>query len=221
MISNSQLHYTIIKYIIEYGYAPDLNSLVKLLGKNSNDVVSALQSLAKTKGVVLHPNESKIWVIPPFSLAPTNFYVQTEIGSWWGNCAWCSLGIAAIIKNNVTITTSIGAHGKRIEIRIKDGKLESSNLYVHFPVPIKKAWDNVFYFCSTLLVFENESQIDLWTAQHNIPKGDIQPLEKLWELAQKWYGDYLNPNWVKRTAEEAKTVFNEIGLTHSIWNLDE
>ena len=41
-------------------------------------------------GVVLHSNEPKIWVLHPFSLAPTNFYVKSEKGEWWGNCAWCS-----------------------------------------------------------------------------------------------------------------------------------
>ncbi len=219
MISNSYLHHTILKYIIVNGYAPDVKILADILNRSDDDVIKAMHSLAETKGVVLHPQKQKVWLIPPFSLAPTNFYVQSKNGGWWGNCAWCSLGIVALINEDAIITTSIGAHGKQIEFKIEDGEIGNDNLLVHFPVPIKRAWENVVYFCSTLLVFENEEQIDSWTKQHNIPKGDIQPLEKVWQLAQRWYGNYLDTNWKKRTAKEAKVVFDEIGLTHSNWKL--
>src|SRR4051812_19493554 len=98
MISNGQLHYAIIKHIVDHGYAPDTDALSAIFGVTHNEIVTALNNLQEYHGVVLHPGESKIWVIHPFSLAPTNFLVRSNNGLWWGNCAWCSLGIAALLK---------------------------------------------------------------------------------------------------------------------------
>ncbi len=159
-------------------------------------------------------------VIHPFSLAPTNFLVNSNKGVWWGNCAWCSLGIAALIEEDVTITTRFGAHDEQIVIHIIRGKMQEKDLYIHFPIPMKKAWDNIIYTCSSMLVFRDEEQINNWTIRHNIPKGDIQPISNVWEFSKKWYGNHLNPDWKKWTMEEAKEIFLQFGLTNKIWDLE-
>jgi len=206
MITNSNLHYQILKDIIDHGFAPSVDSLAEIFQASSEDVVTALHELQEYHGVVLHPKETKIWVIHPFSLAPTNFYVTSKKGEWWGNCAWCSLGIAALLQEDVKIKTTIGAETKQIEINIIDGNIQEKNYFVHFPIPMKKAWDNVIYTCSNMLLFENEDQIDVWSAKHNIPKGDIQAVESIWNFSKKWYGNHLNPEWEKWTIQEAKQM---------------
>lgn len=57
--------------------------------------------------------------------------------------------------------------------------------------------------------------------RHNIPQGDIQPLEKISTFSKKWYGEHLNPAWTKWTVEEAKQIFMEFELDGKIWNLDD
>lgn len=136
------------------------------------------------------------------------------------NCAWCSLGIAALLKENVKITTTIGAETKQIEINIINGVIQEKNYFIHFPIPMKNASDNVIYTCSNMLIFENVEQIESWALRHNIPQGDIQPLEKIWTFSKKWYGEHLNPAWTKWTEEEAKQIFMEFELDGKIWNLD-
>lgn len=218
-MNNSLLHYTILKFIIEHGFAPEVNEIAEILNVNNEEAVSALNKLHEDHGVVLHPNSSKIWVIHPFSLAPTNFLVTTDKGEWWGNCGWCSLGVAALLNRDVKITTTIGAAGKQITINIIDGKIIEKDIFIHFPIPMKNAWDNVIYTCSTMLLFENENQIDLWCKNHRIPKGDIQTLEKIWEFSKVWYGNHLNPDWKKWTLGEAAEIFKQFGLTNEIWNI--
>ena len=61
--------------------------------------------------------------------------------------------------------------------------------------------------------------MNTWCQQHNVPKGDIQPLHKIWKFARAWYGNHLNPHWAKWTVQEAKEMFAEFGLTHPVWNL--
>lgn len=218
-MNNSLLHYTILKFIIENGYAPEVNEIADILYAENEEVISALNNLQENHGVVLHPNSSKIWVIHPFSLAPTNFLVTSEKGEWWGNCAWCSLGVAALLNQDVKITTTIGADGKQVSINIKEGKLIEKDFYIHFPIPMKNVWDNVIYTCSTMLLFENESQINLWCKKHRIQKGDIQPIEKIWEFSKVWYGNHLNPDWKKWTSKEAAEIFKQFNLKNEIWNI--
>lgn len=218
-VNNSILHYTIIKFIIDYGYAPENSELVQLLNAPEAEVRLGLLNLQTDHGVVLHPNSEKIWVIHPFSLAPTLFLVRCGDQEWWGNCAWCSLGIAALLDKDVTITTILGANSKQIDVHIEEGKLREANLFVHFPIRMVNAWDNVIYTCSTMLLFENEDQIDAWSKRHRIAKGDVQPIAKIWEFAKVWYGNHLNPKWKKWTAEEAKAIFDQFGLTSETWRI--
>jgi hypothetical protein len=216
---NSVLHYTILKYIIDTGYAPKIHSIANQLQMSEEDTITALKKLQDYHGVVLHPKSNEIWVIHPFSLAPTNFLVSSSSGEWWGNCAWCSLGVAALLNQDVTIRTTIGANDRQVTINIKDGKIIESNYYVHFPIPMQNAWDNVIYTCSTMLLFESENQIDQWCHRHNIPKGDIQPINKIWEFSKAWYGNHLNPDWKKWTSEEAIQIFEKFDLVSETWKI--
>lgn len=220
MITNASLHYFILQYIIDKGHAPSLSILADHFGAGESSVEKALHALQDYHGVVLHPNAPKVWVIHPFSLAPTNFLVKSSRGEWWGNCAWCSLGVAALLDEDVSIRTSSGAHGDALEIKIIDGEIEPQDLLVHFPIPMMKAWDNVIYTCSTMLTFRTEVEIDRWCERHDIAKGDVQPLPHVWKFAKKWYGQHLNPNWVKWTLQEAKQIFEEFELTHPVWQLE-
>lgn len=72
-----------------------------------------------------------------------------------------------------------------------------------------------------MLIFSNEAQVDKWSKQYNIPKGDVQPIEKIWQFSKKWYGGHLKKDWKKRTIEEAKQLFAEFSFENEIWNLDD
>ena len=218
-VNNSSLHHAILSFLIERGFAPDVAELAAMLETSETDVMAGLQALQEYHGVVLHPNSSKVWVIHPFATAPTNFVVKSAKGQWWGNCAWCSLGVAALLAQDVSITTTLGAMGEQITLQIKDGQLVDSDYVVHFPVPMRNAWDNVMYTCSVMLIFKNESEVDLWCAAHRIPKGDVQPISRIWEFSKAWYGNHLNPAWTKWTTEQAAELFKQYELTSDTWNI--
>ncbi|WP_063366522.1 alkylmercury lyase family protein [Pseudoalteromonas luteoviolacea] len=218
-LTHASLHYQIMRYFIEYARAPSVSELSNIFGRQAVCVVEALKALQAYHGVVLQPNTHEIWVAHPFSAAPTNFWIESGDMGWWGNCAWCALGAAALLGRDLTITTTLGSESKQVVIAINNGKIENSNLYVHFPIPMEKAWDNVIYTCSTMLMFKSESDIDRWCERHNMCKGDVQPIEHIWAFSKVWYGRHLNPDWVKWTVKEASEIFESFGLTHSIWKL--
>lgn len=206
--------------IIAVGYAPTSEQLSETFGVSRSTVVESLGLLHEYHGVVLHPHNAEVWVIHPFSLAPTNFYVRSARGAWWGNCAWCPLGVAALLNEDVTITTTIGGQDTQVTLHIRDGQLNRDDLFIHFPIPMRNAWKNVIYTCSTMLVFEHTEQVHAWSHRHGIPVGDIQPVATIWSFAQRWYGNHLDPNWKKWTSAEAKAMFTTFGLTSDIWSLE-
>jgi hypothetical protein len=216
---HSTLHYFVMRHIVDMGYAPKISKIAARFDVSNDEVIHSLKALEEYHGVALHPKSFEIWVMHPFANAPTNFWITSNRGGWWGNCAWCSLGTAALLDEDVSIITTLGAESKQIVVEIKDGKVLNENLHIHFPVPMVNAWDNVIFTCSTILLFDSEAEIDRWCDRHGIAKGDVQPIQKIWEFSKVWYGNHLNPDWVKWTAEEAKNIFERFGLVSPTWNI--
>ncbi len=218
-LSNSSLHHRILAHLVEQGFAPSVGELAEYFGVPRETAVEALRQLEREHGVVLHPLTAEVWIIHPFSTAPTNFWVESARGAWWGNCAWCSLGIAALLRETVTITTTLGGESEQIALHVVDGRLVDDRYLVHFPVPMRQAWDNVVFTCSTMLVFDSEDAVDAWCARHHLPRGNVQPIAKVWELAKVWYGRHLDENWVKWTAGEARAIFESFDLRGPTWDV--
>lgn len=92
-------------------------------------------------------------------------------------------------------------------------------LWVHFPIAMVHAWRNVLYTCSTMLIFDSESAIDLWSARHAISRGDAQPIQRVYDFAAVWYGRHLALDWQKWTMQEAREIFARFSFQGPIWQL--
>jgi hypothetical protein len=218
-LNKFSLHHVILRNLVDHGFAPTSETLSATFGVKREEVAEVLSALQDYHGVVLHPHRPEVWVIHPFSTAPTCFVVRQGERLWWGNCAWCSLGIAALLGGNgVSIDTRLGADGDPVTVHVQDGRVRE-DLLVHFPVPMTRAWDNVIYTDSTVLVFESHAQVDAWAKRHNIGRGDVQPIQRVYDLAAIWYGRHINEDWHKWTMEEAREIFRKVGLSGPIWDL--
>ena len=219
-----RLHHALLRGLLETGACPSGDELRSALGLSAAELARAFDELAEAHGVVLHPGRHEVWAIHPFSLAPTPFLVECGERRWWGNCAWCSLGIAVLVGAPCRITTTLGAETERVELEVRNGssgglEVAPSDLVVHFPIPMTRAWDNVVYTCSTMLLFRDAAEVERWCARHRIPRGDVQPVTKVLELARRWYGEHLRPDWRKKSLSEARVLFAELGLRHPVWEL--
>jgi hypothetical protein len=47
----------------------------------------------------------------------------------------------------------------------------------------------------------------------------VMSVAQLHELAKRWYGDRLDPNWRPRTVEQSQAILDAVGLTGPFWNL--
>ena len=213
------LHHAIMNHFLKHGHPPTSAALAAHFRVDREAVTSTLLALQEYHGVVLHPQEPEVWVAHPFSSAPTCFTVRQGERCWWGNCAWCSFGIAALLGGDgVLIESSLGADGRPVTVHVDDGRVRE-DLLVHFPVPMPRVWDNVIYADSLVLFFESDSQIDSWAKLHNIARGDSQPTQRVYELGATWYAHHLDKVWHKWTVEEAQAIFTKCGLTGQIWEL--
>jgi hypothetical protein len=213
------LHYVIMRHLMEHCYAPSSDALATYFGVEREEVASAMFGLQEYHGMVLHPHCPEVWVIHPFSTAPTCFTVRHGERSWWANCAWCSLGIAALLGGDgVSIESNLGADSSPVTVQVDGGRVQE-DLLVHFPVPMTRVWDNVIYADSTVLFFESDAQIYSWSKRHRIARGDSQPIQRVYQLGAAWYGHHLDEHWHKWTLEEARGIFAKCGLRGSIWEL--
>ena len=56
-----------------------------------------------------------------------------------------------------------------------------------------------------------------WCATRGVARGATMTLPQAWALSQKWYGNRLDTDFRRPTADEARAIFESVGLTGSFW----
>jgi Alkylmercury lyase len=212
-----KLHYLLIKHVIEMGYAPDVQKLSDLAALPQPQTEAGLQQLAAMHGVILVPNSFEVWSLHPFSMSPTRHWVTAGQRGWWANCAWCSLAIGAALRVNVQISTGDGGEGTALTFAILDGRSSRPEVLMHFPFPPARWWDNPFCPCGNILFFSSSAAIDEWCVRHGRPRGAVLDMPTGIALATEWFGDYAFPEWRRKTPEQARAIFEKLGLDPQFW----
>ena len=218
--SFSQLHYRLIRGLIDTGACLTNSDLANQLSLPVEQVEQLPRSLADIHGVVLHPHTCEPWIIHPFSLTPTINWIEAQRASWWAPCVWCALGVATLVGGDVRIQTRYGAESEPLVISAIDGEPTGfEDVLVHFAIPPARAWDNVHQHCSMVLPFHSEKAIDDWCKRHRLPRGEVVPLHQVARLANSWYAFHSDPEWRKWSIEEAHDIFYQTGLRSHFWDL--
>jgi hypothetical protein len=214
-----RLHYLLVREIIDTGHAPGSRELARAAGRSEPEVEAALDQLRQRHGVILEPRSTRVWSLHPFALNPTALWVTARERGWWANCAWCALGIGAAIGQDVKITTSDGAEGEALTVRVENGHPTPSDILVHFPQPPARWWDNPYAPCANILFFASEEKIHDWCARHGRPRGAVLDLRTAARLAAEWFGDYASQDWRRKTPEQASEIFRRLGLDAEFWDV--
>lgn len=69
------------------------------------------------------------------------------------------------------------------------------------------------------MLFRSEDHVDRWCKQWKQSRGEVISLEQQWRLARVWYEDRLDFDWRRKTAEEVKSLWAELGFTSPFWSL--
>lgn len=70
-----------------------------------------------------------------------------------------------------------------------------------------------------MLLFRSEGHRDEWLGARGLDHGVTLSVEQQWALARVWYSNRMEPDWRRRTPEEAERVFEDLGLTGEFWRL--
>jgi alkylmercury lyase-like protein len=79
----------------------------------------------------------------PFSAIPTPYRVQTSGGSYWANCAWDALNIAALLKVDARVEAHCPDCNAELSMVVQSGALASPEGIIHFVVPPRRFWENI------------------------------------------------------------------------------
>jgi len=59
----------------------------------------------------------------------------------------------------------------------------------------------------------------LLRSEEEVTAGEVVDLATLAELARRWYGNRLDPDWRPRTLAESQAILDSVGLTGEFWRL--
>ncbi len=131
--------------VIREGIVPTKSALASKGGVALGDVTAALTRLADAHMLVLQRDSGEILMANPFSAVPTPFLVTITERSWYGNCIWDAMGIAAMLHSNATIAASCGCCGTAMELDVPNGCQDDDERVAHFAIPAARWWDDIVF----------------------------------------------------------------------------
>jgi Alkylmercury lyase len=133
----------IYRHFAESGKAPSVSELARTLDQLPVVVEDSYRRLAAGKAIVLAPGMGNIWMAHPFSGVPTPYRVQTSGGSYWANCAWDALNIAALLGVDAHTEARCPDCNAEVSMVVRSGTLVSPQHVIHFAVPPRHFWENI------------------------------------------------------------------------------
>jgi hypothetical protein len=66
-------------------------------------------------------------------------------------------------------------------------------------------------------LFRSEEHIQRWLGSR--APGATIPVSTLCDLAHRWWGDRLSPEWQPRARDTSQMILDDLGLTGAFWEL--
>jgi hypothetical protein len=130
---------------IARGVPPSARAAAAELGVSLDQVRATLERLAEARVLVLQRESREILMAMPFSAVPTAFPTRVDHKSYYANCAWDALGIAAMLKRDARVDTKCGCCSSAMALGVTAGALEPAPGVVHLAVPARRFWDNIVF----------------------------------------------------------------------------
>ena len=197
----------------QHGRAASPAELAGELELDPPHVLEALRELHDRHALVLTPAGDAIRMAHPFSAAPMGFVVRADDQFWWGGCAWDSFGIIAALDRRMEITTCCAGCGRKLVYAAGPVTPPTLDAVVLIPRPAREWWDDVVATCSAIRVYCRRTEM----AAH----AESVPLLTLWQLAQPWYRDRLDRDWMPPPTSVRQRLLDDVGLASPFWRLPD
>jgi hypothetical protein len=140
----TEIRVFIYDWIVAHGEPPHTEDIGAHIGKSAHEARDAIANLNIGKTVLCHPASGEIWMAGPFAASETPYRVVGAQASWFANCAWDSLGIAAIVNEDVVVETSCADCGDPMRLRVKHGQVCGDGI-VHLLLPVREWYRDIGY----------------------------------------------------------------------------
>jgi len=145
VIEPGEVRLGVLHHFVERGGAPAASELAERLGCSAGEIQSAFRQLAEERNLVLEPGSGELLMAMPFSARPTPFEVRAGGRTWWANCAWDALGIAAMLDTDVGISTRCPDCAEPMELQAGATSEWLEHAVVHFALPPASWWDDIAF----------------------------------------------------------------------------
>jgi hypothetical protein len=129
---------------VELGRGPSATEVAHVTGATEAAVREGWQRLDDAHALVLD-GAGEIAMANPFAAKPTPFRVETAGRSWFANCAWDAFGIGAALAADSTIHTECADCHAPLDIVVRDGRPDDTDLVFHVLVPAASWWADIGY----------------------------------------------------------------------------
>ena len=132
-------------HFVEQERPPTIAETAAALTLPVTAVEAAFKRLHENRLLVLEPGRPEIRFAQPFCAVPTRFKVAAKGQSWWASCAWDALGIPAALHADAEIASSCPDCEEPLDLSVRNGRVHGSEAIIHFAVPAKRWWDDIFF----------------------------------------------------------------------------
>lgn len=145
IVDAAALRVFIYDWIVAHGQPPQTPDIGAHLGISAAEARATIKSLNIGKTVLTDPATGEIWMAGPFAASETPYRVVGSRASWWANCAWDMLGIAAIVNEDVIIHASCSDCGDPMRVHVTAGVGVRGSGLVHLLLPFREWYRDIGY----------------------------------------------------------------------------
>ena len=135
----------VYRHFAATGVRPTAARIAGGLGVALGSVREAFGRLRGQRVLVLEDDGESIRMAPPFSGVPTQHRVVAEGISYFANCAWDALGIAAALRKPATVHSRCEQSLEPLELQVSTEGPERSDWLFHCVVPAAQWWDDIVF----------------------------------------------------------------------------
>ena len=142
---DTSVRQAVYQHFASTGQAPSLAQVAAGLGCGEDDVRACYTRLRANRVLFLEPDGETIRMAPPFSGVPTPHTVEAGGQTYFANCAWDALGIAAALHREVVVHSSCGQSAAPLHLRVGRDGPEPSQWVFHCQVPAARWWADLVF----------------------------------------------------------------------------
>ena len=151
-----QIRHFVYSYFADTTHPPSVDEAARHFNIDLEEAGEYYKELHNRHAFFLDPGTLTVRMANPFSGILTDFKVHANGKTYFANCAWDMLGIPAALHSDAVIEAVCTESDDTVQLEIRDGKIApaavlsggdvaSSTLFVHFPLPFARWYDDLVF----------------------------------------------------------------------------